>query len=200
MDFIRLIEQCGFSVVGRFNANELEARPEVRDMCAADLCVSYGKNWQCPPACGDLDYFREQFKLHDIGYVFQTVGHMEDEFDYEAIQIASQKHAERLDRLFEKITALNASATEDATSSSESSLPSPSSLKATRAKDILLLGAGACKLCETCTCPSAPCRNPHKTFPSMEAAGLLISEVCTLAKIPYYHGPRTIAFCSCVLV
>jgi predicted metal-binding protein len=199
MDFIQLIEKCGFSVVGRFNASELEVRPEVRDMCSADLCVSYGKNWQCPPACGDLDYFREQFKLHETGYVFQTVGYMEDEFDYEAIQAALQKHTKRLNKLFKKITALNAAA-EGATTSSESSISSPNSLKPTRAEAILLLGAGACKLCETCTCPNEPCRNPHKTFPSMEAAGLFISEVCTLAKIPYYHGSGTIAFCSCVLV
>jgi hypothetical protein len=33
----------------------------------------------------------------------------------------------------------------------------------------------------------------------MEAAGLLVSDVCKMSGIPYYHGPGTIAFCSCAL-
>jgi hypothetical protein len=36
-------------------------------------------------------------------------------------------------------------------------------------------------------------------FPSMEATGLIVYDVCGLTDLPYYHGPNTIAFCSCAL-
>ena len=36
-------------------AEQLVFRPEVREMCRADRCRSYGRNWCCPPACPSLE-------------------------------------------------------------------------------------------------------------------------------------------------
>ncbi len=66
--------------------------------------------------------------------------------------------------------------------------------------DALPLSVGTCTLCPSCSCPDAPCRYPERAFNSMEAAGLLVSDVCSAARIPYYHGKGTIAYVSCVLV
>ena len=34
----------------------------------------------------------------------------------------------------------------------------------------------------------------------MEGYGLLVSEVCGQAGIPYYHGQNTIAYTACILL
>ena len=34
---------------------------------------------------------------------------------------------------------------------------------------------------------------------SMEAFGLLVSEVCTKNGLSYYYGPKTITFTACIL-
>lgn len=34
----------------------------------------------------------------------------------------------------------------------------------------------------------------------MEAAGLMVSEACETAGLPYYHGPGTISYTSCILL
>ena len=65
--------------------------------------------------------------------------------------------------------------------------------------ETMTLSAGTCTLCKECTYPDEPCRFPDKRLVSMEAAGLVVSEVCLQAGIPYNHGPQTIAFSGCVL-
>ncbi|MDR3307764.1 MAG: DUF2284 domain-containing protein [Coriobacteriales bacterium] len=169
----RSIKESGFESVGAFDAPALKVLPEVRDMCAANKCHTYNKNWACPPACGSLEHYENLFKGYTRGYVFQTIVHMEDPFDYAAIASASEEHKKRFHKLVEKTEASKSS--------------------------ILLLGAGTCTLCAACAYPDAPCRFPNKVYPSMEAAGLLVSDVCNLAEVPYYHGKGTVAFVSCAL-
>jgi predicted metal-binding protein len=172
-ELTKFIAESGFSIIGRFDATLLEARQEVRDMCAADKCQAFGRSWSCPPACGSLEEYQRLFQRYQTGYLFQTVAEMEDPFDYEGIERGSKEHKRRVNDLADRIAGTE--------------------------RDILLLGAGACTLCETCTYPDAPCRFPEKTFTSMEASGLVVYDVCKLADVPYYHGKNTIAFCGCAL-
>ena len=169
-----LIKGSGFAALGRFDVAKLELRTEVRDMCAADRCHAYGNSWMCPPACGSLEHYQQLFKRYHTGYLFQTVAEMEDAFDYPAIDGASKLHAKRLSGLSQALAEYG--------------------------DDALLLGAGACTICDSCSYPDGSCRFPEQAFVSMEATGLVVYDVCKLTDLPYYHGPNTIAFCSCVLV
>ena len=65
--------------------------------------------------------------------------------------------------------------------------------------DCLPLTAGSCTLCHKCTWPDRPCRFPQKRLSSMEAYGLLVSDVCLRSGLAYNYGPDTISFTSCVL-
>ena len=65
--------------------------------------------------------------------------------------------------------------------------------------DYLPLTAGSCSLCKTCTYPNEPCRYPELAIPSLESIGLLVSDVCKLAGLPYNNGPLTITFSSAIL-
>ena len=67
------------------------------------------------------------------------------------------------------------------------------------APEARVLSAGTCTLCKPCAYPNEPYRFPDRAMVSMEAAGLVVSDVCTQAGIPYNHGKQTIAYSSCVL-
>jgi len=170
-----LVAQEGFESSGMCSSSALKVLPAVRDMCAVDTCRSFEKNWSCPPACGSLEDFEALIGRYQSCIVFQTVLPMEDEFDFESITEAQRIHSQRFKKM---IVQVNASK-----------------------YDIALLSAGACNICgpDDCTYPENPCRNPDLMRPSMEAAGLWVSDVCNAAEIPYNHGPLTMAFSSCAL-
>jgi len=171
---VRQAVEAGFSQAGELNVGALVFMPEVRDMCSADRCRKYNKNWRCPPGCGSIEEAAERAAQYSYGVLVQTIGHMEDEFDYETIQETSERHKKNFYALI-------------------------ASLKA-RYPDMLPMGAGTCDLCEACTYPDAPCRYPDKSISSMEAYGLWVSKVCQLSGIPYNNGKDTITYTSCYLL
>ena len=173
-ELMRQALDAGFSQAGELNVSALVFMPEVRDMCSADRCRQYGKNWRCPPGCGSIEEAAERAAQYSYGIIVQTIGRMDDDFDYETIQATSQKHKADFAVLMETLKA--------------------------RYGDILPMGAGTCTLCDACTYPDAPCRFPDKSISSMEAYGLWVSKVCELSDIPYNNGKQTITYTSCYLL
>lgn len=176
MNVVELMEKCGFECLGQCAASDLHLRPEVRDMCAADICQSYDANWSCPPACGSLEEFQAIIDGKTTCYVAQTVGELEDSFDFESMMDAEQLQSQRFVLLQEMLHA-------------ESD-----------GNEAFVLGSGTCTVCPKCSYPDSPCRFPHLRMVSMEAAGLVVSEVCVTAGVPYNHGPNTVSYTGCVLV
>lgn len=168
-----LAQEIGFAGRGIFSAKDLKFLKEVRDMCVVDKCGRYNKSWTCPPACGTLEESREKAQQYSWGIVLQTTAEMEDEFDGEAIEEASEKQRERFLNYCGRVREIE--------------------------KDFLPMGSGSCGMCASCTYPDAPCRFPDMAFPSMEAYGLLVTDVCRSADTPYYYGKNTVTFTSCVL-
>ena len=171
--YIALAMECGFTHAKELDPSTLEFMPEVRDMCAAGKCRSYGTNWSCPPACGELDELENKCSEYTSGVILQTVGYREHEFDFESFMDAGKKHGKTFESFYEKLRKMGA--------------------------DVLPMGAGGCRRCEKCTYPDEPCRFPEKLTPSMEACGLLVSKVCQDNDIPYYYGKDTIAYVACCL-
>ena len=64
----------------------------------------------------------------------------------------------------------------------------------------LLIGVGCCTQCSACTYPDKPCRSPEKQIISMEAYGMVVSDVCRANNLKYYYGPQSISYTSCILV
>jgi predicted metal-binding protein len=143
-------------------------------MCNADKCGHYGRNWTCPPGCGDLDDNREKLSTFSTGLLVQTTATLDDDFDFETMSEAGRLQRERM--LSFRKTLVGSYA------------------------DILTLGNGSCDLCETCTYPDAPCINPDESISSMEAFGLVVSDVCKSNDLGYNYGPRTITYTGCFLL
>lgn len=171
---LRAAVDLGFETVKELDVATLEPVPAVRDMCAADRCHSYGRNWACPPACGGLETFARQFQGFTTGLIVQSVGALEDQFDVEGMETTERQHKARLQKLVKEVS-----------SAYPRELP---------------LGVGACTVCRECTYSAEPCKLPGLKIVSMEAAGLNVTTVCERNGVAYYHGPLTVTYTSCVLL
>ena len=171
---LALAENVGFSQWARLDMTALEPREAVRDMCASDQCHAYGKNWSCPPACGPLEQCGRQLNQYEQGVLVQTTSDLEDEFYFEGLMMVQHQHKAAFEKLVRQVRTLY--------------------------PECLALTAGACTLCHKCTYPNKPCRFPQKRMSSMEAFGLLVSDVCIKSGLKYYYGSKTITYTSCILI
>ena len=172
-----LVEQAlqfGFSHAALLDTKTLILRTEVRDMCAAGKCGMYNKSWVCPPACGTFEEITAKITGFSKGLIVQTTAELEDEFDIEGMQEAAKIQKERFIAFHKELI--------------------------TRWPNMIPLGGGGCRLCTECTFPDNPCRRPEEAFMSMEAAGLVVSDVCAGNGIPYYYGPKTLTYTSCYIL
>lgn len=167
-------ETIGFSYAVPLDPATIDLKQEVRDMCAANSCGQYGKNWSCPPGCGELHELREKIKNYSCGLLVQTVGDVEDSFDIEAMIETEKRHKHQMEKLHQLITA--------------------------EFPNAITIGAGCCAYCQTCTYPELPCRFPEKQISSMEAYGMLVSDVCCTNQLPYSYGPEKIVYTGCCLL
>lgn len=172
----RLMSLAGENGFSHWAAADLSAfvpLPSVREMCAADRCGQYGKNWACPPECGSLEAAWQEIGRYRQGLLVQTTGFLADDFDYDGIQRTAEAHRKAFQNFARQARLLH--------------------------PGCLPLTAGACTLCARCTCPGRPCRFPGKRLSSMEAYGLWVSDICVKSGLPYNYGPQTITYTACVL-
>ena len=175
-DFEKIRElglKTGFAHVARLDAATIQLQDAVRDMCSADKCGQYGKNWSCPPGCGDLDECRRRIAEYSEGILVQTVGELDDPFDFEGMMEAEARHKDNFMRMHDELRA--------------------------HFSDILALGAGCCTRCKECTYPDAPCRLPDVRISSMEAYGMMVMQVCKDNGLGYYYGSDKVSYTGCFL-
>lgn len=168
---IRMALEEGFTYAGELAVENIELLPEVRKMCEQNTCHAYGKSWACPPACGTLDECRVRLSSFHTGILLQTVGEIEDWMDFEGMMEAEKTHKETFDRYVERLRK--------------------------DGRDILPVGTGGCRICETCTYPGEPCRFPERSYASMEAYGMEVSRICRASGLKYNYGPGKIAYTAC---
>jgi len=171
---IEMAKEFGFEVAVPMDPRTLKFIEAVRDMCASDKCRSYNRSWSCPPGCGTLEEIAEICRPYTAGILVQTICNMEDGgFDYETVTESGFEHLDRFHAMCEKLN-------------DNSTL-------------FFAMGMGACQYCEECSYPDEPCRAPDFMSPSMEACGILVSDVCTDNNLQYYYGPDVVAYLSCFL-
>ncbi len=167
---------AGFEYYGMLDVKTLELLPEVRDMCKANTCGAYGKNWACPPGCGTLEECRARIEKFESGLIVQTMGNLKSSFDYKGMMAMLDRHKERFLKLFDFLANDG------------------------RYKEILPLNAGACTVCRECTYPDEACRFPDKAFASLESYGIYVSRLCKDNGLAYYYGPGTMSYTGAFLI
>lgn len=169
-----LAQKIGFEHCGSLDPGTIALRPEVREMCASGKCSMYDKRWSCPPGCGTLEECRELLSGYTHGILVQSVGQLEDSFDIEAMMETESTHKERFFAMRKALLDAGVKA--------------------------LAAGAGCCTICTECTYPDDPCRFPEQKISSMEALGMLVTDVCKANGLGYNYGANTIAYTSCFLL
>lgn len=164
--------EAGFTHAAPLDTATLVPRQDVRDMCAADKCGAYGKNWTCPPHCGTLTDCEAQMHRFSRGILLQTVGTLEKAIDTKAYRRTEAQHLENFHRFCEAVREIYPGA--------------------------LCLGSGGCRICTRCAYPEA-CRFPEKACSSMEGYGLFVTDVCRNNGLAYHYGALTITYTACVL-
>ena len=172
-ELTELAKEAGFTFAAPLAMGSLEFREEVREMCSSDRCRSFGKSWSCPPAAGDLAVIRKRAERFRSGIVVQTCGDIQSSFDTAAMHAIMKAHKKNFDTLVRQIRFFY--------------------------PECLPMGAGACTACRTCTYPDRPCRHPERMYISMEAYGLLVSDVAESSGLHYNYGDNKMTFTSCIL-
>ena len=66
-------------------------------------------------------------------------------------------------------------------------------------KRFLILGAGKCTLCETCTAiEGTPCVYPDKAYSALECYGIYVSGMLEANGIAYNNGENTVSYAGIV--
>lgn len=176
MELTQWIEEAlrlGFDYAVALDPAALQPQQSVRQMCAADRCGAYGKNWTCPPHIGDLELCAARLRSYSCGLLLQTVGKTEKRIDTKAYRRTEEVHLQHFYALCEKVRAIHPKA--------------------------LCLGAGGCRICGKCAWPEA-CRFPEKACASMEGYGLFVTGVCRDNGLDYHHGEMTVTYTACILI
>lgn len=171
---VEMAREAGFDHVGELNMDALEFLPEVRDMCAVNKCGFYGARWGCPPAIGTLEDSAALVSKYHRGIIIQTTGHLKRIVDARTMFATIREHNKKFERFAKDFRRYY--------------------------PDCLPMGVGACHKCEECTYPDKPCRFPDSVFPSMEAYGLVVADVCKKSGLKYDYGDKTITVISCLLI
>ena len=153
---------------------DIQFEPEFRKMCESNACGMYGRSWMCPPHVGPVDQLIAQAKKYPLALVYQTVGELEDSYDFEGMMEAGA----RMNDLTQKVRK---------------------ELADCFGPEALHLGAGGCRVCPVCAKrEDKPCRFPEKALSSLEAYGINVSKLAGLAGMKYINGQNTVTYFGAV--
>ncbi len=146
-----------------------------RKMCESNACGNYGQCWMCPPDAGDSSELIAEAKTFNHILVYQTIGKLEDSYDFEGMMEAADKHNAMAKKLSDFFEAL------------------PFAKK-------LHLGAGGCHVCKVCAKrTNEPCRFPTLAMPSLESYCINVSQLAESGGMNYTNGINTVTYFGALL-
>ncbi len=169
-----------------------------------------------PPCVGEPDELIERAKKYKYALVFQTVSELEDSFDFEGMQAASNRHA-KLSETFRGIVAENTLEYLELTAGGcnickqcaklhdepcrfpEKAIAKLSEtfrgIVAENTLEYLELTAGGCNICKQCAkLHDEPCRFPEKAISSLEAYCMQVSQLAEVCGMKYINGKDTVTY------
>jgi len=174
-----MIEEClklGFTHAIIISTQGISIKPEFRAPCEQNQCGHYDQNWMCPPGIGSLKECEQRVRRFSRGVLFQKIYGLEDSFDIEGME---KSHVD----FHELIQAIQVS------------LPDNHGIA-----DNMILGAGACPICEKCSyLRGEVCRFPDKAVASVEAHGIDVKRLLEDNGLSYVNGANTVSYVGLLL-
>jgi predicted metal-binding protein len=121
------------------------------------------------PPAVNYEILKKQILSFTDAFVFNTKFDLEDSFDFEGMMYGQNVHSKISTEMHEMFGKTNP-----------------------------VFGAGGCSICKVCAFPNA-CLFPEKTFPSIEAAGINVTELSSSAGMRYNNGENTVTYFSIIL-
>ncbi len=150
----------------------LQFQPRVRLVCQQE-CERYARTWACPPGVGDLEKCRERCLRYPYGFFFSSVAEVSDIMNMEELLDTRGAHEEITDEI--------------------------GSYFESQGMETFILSTESCEICEDCTYPDAPCRNPHRMHPCLESHGIVVTEIVEEHQMTYSLGGNDILWFSLIL-
>ena len=146
-----------------------------REICRTGGCGGYGRCWVCPPYIGEIQPLMEKVRSYPKALWYQSVGTIEDSFDFEGMMAAGKHHAQLSQRIQAAVQEL---------------LP----------EGFLHLSCGGCHLCKRCTAVDGkPCRFPEQALHPMEGYGVDVYRTTKPTHLRYQNGPNTVTYFGMIL-
>ena len=143
-----------------------------REICRTGGCGGYGRCWVCPPHIGEIQELMAKVRAFPKALWYQSVGEIEDSFDFEGMMAAGHAHALLSQRI-------------------HGALPPG---------EYLHLSCGGCHLCKTCAArENQPCRFPEKALHPLEGYGVDVYQTTKNTPLQYINGQNTVTYFGMVL-
>ncbi|MCQ2437821.1 MAG: DUF2284 domain-containing protein [Clostridia bacterium] len=165
--------ECGAAKATMIDVADIAMDTSFRDICASNGCGNYGRSWTCPPADGPVEETMAKIRTFSRALWYQTVGEIEDSFDFEGMIEVAKHHSDVGQRLHDRLPDLIGG-------------------------QFLHMGGGNCKLCEKCAYPD-PCRFPDRRLPAMEGWGVDVYNTTKKTDLKYINGKDTVTYFGMVL-
>lgn len=176
MGIVEELYRLGAKAVAEIAVEDITFDASFESLCKQNSCGNYGKNYGCPPFTGTPEVLIADAKTYERAYVFQTVGTLEDSYDFEGMVEAGKKHQ----KLCRAIDAW---------------------CKETMEMPFKTLANGSCTICETCAArTNEPCRFPDLVLHSLDVYCIFVSELAKVAGMKYINGQDTVTYFGLVFV
>ncbi len=175
------------------NVAEISLDASFRTLCESNACGNYGKNYMCPPDAGNIHDLMKKIKSYKTALVYQTVGMLEDSYDFEGMMEAGLRHNQLAQKLWDFTDELGIPAGH--------SVSNVHRTVSQGVEEVIHLGAGGCRLCEICgKREGVPCRFPKRAMGSLETYGINVSLLAPLAHMKYINGQNTVTYFGAVFM
>jgi len=196
---IQLVADAGASATQYIKTEDIVLSEEFRAICEKNSCGKYGKCYMCPPFTGPIDERMREVRSYPGGVLYQSVGTLEDSFDFDGMMAAAKHHAELSREIERRIGELRKQETGDADVAVATGHIGPA-VSGALPNRMLHLTNGGCDLCEICgALDGTPCRHPNLAMPSVESYGMDVYKTSRAAGLKYNNGPNTVTYFGLVL-
>ena len=173
-ELIRLALENGAAKAEIISVDQIVTSAEFREACRQNICGLWGRCWMCPPDVGEIEPLMAELRTYQHALWYQTIGVLEDSFDFEGMTETKKQHLRISQKIEEKVRPVLGRH--------------------------LHLSCGGCGLCERCTrLDDQPCRFPDKAMTSLEAYGVDVYQTTKTTSLKYINGQNTVTYFSAVL-
>ena len=167
--------QSGATKAAVINNEQIITDASFYDICEHGHCGSFGLCYACPPDIGPVEENMKLIRTFRYGLLYQTIGQIEDSYDFEGMAEVSRKHAATGVKLRKAIEHFYTEPT-------------------------LQLSCGGCHICEKCLKrDNLPCRHPDLVMPAMEGMGIDVYRTTSSTDLLYINGQNTVTYFGLVL-